>query len=130
MKRILSIAAIGFALLVPAAAQAVPVPLLHIYGINPDAPSDIYLGCINCSKNDRLSIGNSMSYGSTISQASVFNSIGTYGSTISDYSACNPIAKYPPQIRTIKGEIVGVLTVNRSLVDEYYRLDPRLLNAC
>jgi hypothetical protein len=129
MKSILSIAVTGLALLMPVAAQAAPPPLLHIYGTNPDAPSDIYLGCINCNKNDRLSIGNSMSYGSTISQASIFNSIGTYGSTISDYSACNPNAQYPPQIRTIDGGIVGVLTVNRRF-DEYYRADPRLLNAC
>jgi hypothetical protein len=130
MKVILSITAMGLALLIPATAHAAPPPMLHIYGIDPNTPSEVYLGCINCNKNDRLSIGNSMSYGSTISQASIFNSIGTYGSTISDYSACNPIAKTPPQVRTLNGVVAGFLTVNRNLVDEYYRLDPRLLNAC
>lgn len=131
MKSILSIAAAGFLLALSAqSAQARSVPLLHLYGVDPNAPGEVYLGCINCPQHDNRSIGNQIGHGSQIEEASIFNRIGTYGSSISDYSACNPNARQPPYIKAPDGTIVGVMTTNKRLVDEYYRADPRILGAC
>lgn len=74
----------------------------------------VFLGCVNCSKYEIDSLGNSYgSYGSKYSSTSIYDKNGLYGSRYSDTSVCDPYANHPPVIVNEGGSIFGAMTVNK-----------------
>ena len=83
---------------------------LQIYG---GQKQNIYLGCLNCSNLETISIWNVQgNYGNNQSSRSIWNSKGIYGSQLSNYSPWNKYAKYPPALKDDNGEFYGLLVIN------------------
>lgn len=129
MRKLLGLAIGALVLLAPTAAKA-QVKELHLWGVNPDGGNDIYLGCITCQHHDAKSIYNPNTYGSRWKENSIYYEGGKYGSIVSDLSACSIVARNPPRIRSERGKLMGLLTSNRTLVNEEYRFNPKLLDTC
>lgn len=86
---------------------------LHIYG---GKNSDVYLGCLNCSKHDNNSIWNKYgTYGSKYSSNSIWNKYGTYGGQYSVYSPFNKYTATPPILVDSYGNFYGYFTANKYL---------------
>lgn len=74
---------------------------------------DVFLGCINCSKNDDSSIWNKYgTYGSKYNDKSIWNKYWSYWDKYSDTSPYNKYASYPPVLVDYDGWFYGYLTVN------------------
>jgi hypothetical protein len=94
----------------PASAPAVESKLLIFGGPG----HHVYLGCLNCSKFETDSVGNTYGpHGSPYASESVFNHFSPYGSPYASRSACNEYASDAPEIVDGSGLYYGRLTLNR-----------------
>ena len=88
-------------------------PQLLVYG---GLNHDVFLGCLNCSRNDSNSVLNTHAiYGSKNSATSILSRNGEYGSRLSGLSPCNPGTSTPPILLDQQGAFYGYLTVNTAL---------------
>ncbi|MDO4764181.1 MAG: hypothetical protein Q4A00_07350 [Flavobacteriaceae bacterium] len=84
---------------------------LHIYG---GKKHDMYLGCLNCDRNESNSIWNRYgNYGDKYNSNSIWNRYGDYGSRYSDTSPWNKYASNPPVIVDKQGNFYGYFTVDK-----------------
>lgn len=91
-------------------------PYLHIYG---GSNHDVYLGCLNCSKNITNSIWNPYgNYGNHFYIRSIWNKYGSYGDNYSSVSPFNTYAVDPPVVVDKRGNFYGYLTINSRTKDQ------------
>ena len=75
---------------------------------------DKFLGCLNCSKYDKLSIWNKYGdFGSKYNSDSIWNKYGTYGSKYSSESPWNKYSTNGPVIVDNAGNFYGKFTTNK-----------------
>jgi hypothetical protein len=88
-------------------------PQLFVYG---GLDHDVFLGCLNCSKDDYNSVLNPQgTYGSKNSSTSILSRNSVYGSQLSGLSPCNTATGTPPILRDQQGSVYGYLTINPAL---------------
>lgn len=77
-----------------------------------------FLGCLNCSPEDKSSIWNvNGPYGNPKNENSIWNENGYYGGTEGHYSPFNPYTSAAPILVDKNGNIYGNFTANTMLVD-------------
>lgn len=87
---------------------------LHLFGYGGE-DHDVYLGCLNCGRNDENSIWNPYGkYGSPYEEESIWYRFGKYGSTCDDTSPWAGYAFYSPKVMDSQGNFYGHLTVDES----------------
>ena len=86
----------------------------YFYG---GSSQDVYLGCYGCSSVSSASICNSVgTYGSSVAMNSIWNSVGSYGSSVSSTSPWNSVAYSPPEIfNENKSVTYGKFTINTAI---------------
>lgn len=73
-----------------------------------------FLGCVNCSTKEALSIWNAQGpYGSSQSPYSIWSAHNEFGNAAAQYSPWNNFGRKPPFLIDTKGNVHGVLTINR-----------------
>lgn len=83
---------------------------LLIYG---GENNSVYLGCINCSKNNSESIWNKNGdFGSTTNKNSVWNKYGDFSGKYSNFSPFNKYASTPPILVDKQGNFYGYFTAD------------------
>lgn len=90
---------------------------VHLYGGTNG--HDIYLGCLNCSAYDELSVWNGQGkYGLKSfffgSDDNIWNDESKFGSSSGSYSPWSSYAGYPPAIVDFYGEFYGYFTGNKN----------------
>lgn len=85
-------------------------PALFLFG---GKQHDKFLGCLNCSKVDELSVWNKFGkYGSKFSSDSIWNQFGPYGSKFNSLSPWNKFSSDGPVIVDSGGGFYGYFTLN------------------
>lgn len=129
IKRVLPLGIIITSFLFPKFAYAGPTFLLFGSRGFGKTGHDVFLGCINCNKNDADAISNEYgTYGSRFSALSIYNQFGAYGSRFSNTSPCNPYGSNPPVIVDTDGNFYAYLTLNKYLGKESF--NPQRIGTC
>jgi hypothetical protein len=77
-----------------------------------------FLGCLNCSADDPLSVNNTDgAYGSSNSTTSIFDNYTQFGSEYGNYSPCNEYPLDAPVIVDSQGNYYGRLTISEDISD-------------
>lgn len=78
-----------------------------------------FLGCVNCSTNEALSIWNPRGpFGSTKSKYSIWSPSYEFGNAKTQYSPWNQFGRNPPILMDTRGNVHGVLTLNQYNINQ------------
>lgn len=117
---LLSLAITAFSYALPSHAANLPTYSADMPGHASDTLSifggkdhSVFLGCINCGKNDEKSILNPKSAYSLKKKKGFWSDNSPYNSWYSKLSACNSYANNPPVIKNQDNKVVAVLSANR-----------------
>jgi hypothetical protein len=87
---------------------------IHLYG---GRNEDVYLGCLNCSSDDQLSVWSMDGVYGLNGETSIWNEYNIYGGILSQYSPWNNIASNPPIIVDFDGNFYGYFTKNNGITN-------------